>query len=898
MSDKANPVPWHSLEIEKVYGRLDSGEEGLTESEARTRIKKYGHNRLARAKKITWIKILFRQFTNSMIYILTVAMIISLIVGDLLDSAIIAAVIALNTVLGFIQEYKAEKSLESIKKMIVDKATVVRDGDGRVIPVTNIVPGDVIEIEAGGSVPADARIIDASDLKADESALTGESEPSTKDEGMAPEDAPLGDRTNMLFMGTNVISGHARAIIVGTGMDTQIGRIASLVESEEKEEVPLKSKLDRLGRDFGIFSIVFSAIIFLVGFYRGLDIYSMFMVALSLVVAAIPEGLPAIVTITLALGVRRMAKKKAIVRKLHAIETLGSTDLICSDKTGTLTQNVITVQEIALPGSDVEITGIGYSVDGELKVDGMSASIDGRPGLKEIFRAAVLCNNASFERSDGGWNMTGDSTEVALLVAALKDGLEKDDLEERYPRNYEMPFSAEERHMATVHRKNGSNIAYVKGAPEVVLSMCSGMLMNGEIRDLTDEHIARFLDANTRLAGKGMRVLGFAYKDLDCGGEEECLEKAKKDLVYLGMMGMIDPPRPEARDSIRICEDAGIKVVMVTGDQKPTAVAIARSLGIFKEGDIAITGPELAKLPQEELDEKVEKIDVYARISPEQKLKIIESAKRKGFIVAMTGDGVNDAPALKKADIGVAMGITGTDVARQASDMVLGDDNFATIQSAISEGRCIFENIKKFIKYTFSGNLGQVLAIFVGILIGLPLPVLAIQVLWINLITDTFPALALSLDPCDRDIMKKEYKETPGRLIAKPTYIDMVIVSIVMIVGILGLFYYYLPAGLDYARSIAFTSIVMFKLWNSLNCRSERKSIFVESIFSNRYLLGAVFLSFMLQMSIIYVPWLEGVFVTRPTELMDILIVIAVASSVVIAVEARKLVMNILGKSR
>jgi Ca2+-transporting ATPase len=882
------------MELKNIFERLESSDTGLTDEAAHDRLVQYGENALVQGKTISPVSLFIRQFKNFLIYILITAGIISVIIGDYLDASVIFLVTILNAITGFVQEYKAERSLESLKKLIVQEANVIRNGKKMRIMASRLVPGDVIEVEAGESVPSDARIIQSFKLKVDESALTGESEPRAKSPGVLPGDIPLGDMTNMLFMGTSVIDGRAKAIVISTGMGTEIGKIAKLVESSEKEEVPLKVKLDSLARSLGILSIVFCGIIFITGYLRGESLFTMFLVSTSLVVAAIPEGLPAMVTIVLALGVQRMAKKNAIVRELPAVETLGSTTIICSDKTGTLTKNVITLQKISTMNSDINVTGTGYSIEGHFSSGDKPLDVGSNGDVQALLAASILCNNATFEKRGAEWNINGDTTEIALLVAAFKAGMNNVLVRDERPRIFEQPFSSDTRYMLTVNREGDENILYFKGAPEVVLEKCSGVLSDGKTIELTAERRNHFLERNSGMAGNGMRVLGFAFKRIRGDPVSMGLEELESGLTYMGIVGMIDPPRPEVYDAIRLCNEAGIKVVMITGDQRLTALSIARSLGIFRDGDIAVTGIELNAMSDEELDLKAEKIMVYARTSPEQKLRIVRSLKNAGEIVAMTGDGVNDAPALKSADIGVSMGLGGTDVARQASGIVLADDNFATIVSAVEEGRGIYENVRKFVKYAFTGNFGQVLAIFVGIMLGLPLPVLAIQILWINLITDSFPAVALSFDPNDKGLMKKPRKGRSTAIVTPIMLLDTAIVGIVMTAGILGIFWVYLPAGLQYAQTIVFTSIAMFKLWNSLNCRSEEKSIFSVGVFKNKYLVLAILTSVALQMFVLYFPFLEGIFVTSAPAFKDVAIAMLMPASVVVAIELRKIVTNLL----
>lgn len=885
-------MTWHSLKLEDIFERLGAGSSGLSSDEAAERTKKYGLNELQFRKKTSSLMLFINQFKNFLIYILIVATFISFLIGEVVDAGIIAAIVVLNAVLGFIQEYKAELSIESLKSLIVQEAFVIRDGHLLKVPASTLVPGDVIVLEAGENVPADSRIIEAVSLKVDESALTGESEPSSKWPAMLPGDTLLGDMKNMLFMGTSIMDGRAKAMVVETGMSTEIGRIANLVEAGTKRETPMQVSIDRLGKFFGILALATCAIIFVVGLIGGQSLFEMFMVSVSLAVAAIPEGLPATITIVLALGVQRMARRKAVVRKLPAVETLGSTSVICSDKTGTLTQNIIVLKRIVTADREYSVTGEGYSSEGAFISDGDTVAID--PGVSMLLKAGTLCNNATYERLGNKWNIIGDSTEVAILAAASKAGFNKVLLEDECPRLLEVPFRAGEKRMATVNACGDKKYVFVKGAPEIVLDLSVAVFKGGDVVPLDERYRQHFLKYNEAMASKGMRVLGFAYKEVDGDPRSISEREIESRLIYLGLAGMIDPPRPEAKDSIRRCKEAGIDVVMITGDHKLTALAIASELGIYREGDGAVTGVELNDMSEEALDQNVERIKVYARTSPEQKLRIVEALKRRDMVVAMTGDGVNDAPSLKRADIGVAMGITGTDVSRQAADLVLMDDNFATIVAAIEEGRRIYDNVKKVVKFLFSSNMGEVLTVFLGIIMGLPLPLLAIQILWVNLITDSFPALALSMDPAGGGIMKRPPRPRSEGILTRLTLFDMALVGITIAIGTLGIFYFYLPHGIEAARTVSFTVLVVFQLWNSLNCRSETRSLFSIGVLANRYLVLAIAVSLLLQGIILYIPFFEGMFRLTALSAYDWLAVLAVTSSVLIVIEIRKLASGLL----
>jgi Ca2+-transporting ATPase len=891
-------IPWHSLKLDEIYARLNTGENGLMPGEASGRLEKYGQNALRAGKKASSLILFFSQFNNFLIYLLIAATVISFLIGEMLDAAIIGIIVIMNAIIGFVQDYKAEQSLEALKSLVVQEAFVLRGGHRLKINAKELVPGDIIEAEAGENVPADSRLIYAASLKVDEAALTGESEPAKKTADVLPEDTALGDMDNMLFMGTSVLDGRGMAVVTETGMDTEIGRIASLVEGNKEQSTPMQVSIDRLGKFFGIAAIVICAIILVAGWLEGQALYEMFLIAVSLAVAAIPEGLPATITIVLALGVQRMAKKKAVVRRLPAVETLGSTSVICSDKTGTLTQNVIVVRKIATTSREYDVSGSGYSSEGAFESNGSTVDPRLDPALKMLLITGALCNNATYERLGEKWNIVGDSTEVALLVAASKAGYNKVLIEDDCPRIFEIPFNTDTRRMSTVNACKDKKYVFVKGAPEVVLSSSLSVLVDGQGVPVDASWRDHFLKLNDEMAKNGMRVLGLAYKEISGDPDALSVRDIESGLIWLGLAGMMDPPRPEVKDSVEKCKDAGIGVVMITGDQKPTAVAISKQLGIFTEGDVVVAGSGLGEMSDEELDAKIGRIKVYARTSPEQKLRIVEALKRHGQVVAMTGDGVNDAPALKQADIGVSMGITGTDVARQSSDMVLMDDNFATIVAAIEEGRKIYDNVKNVVKYLFSSNLGEVLVVFLAIMLGMPLPLMAIQILWVNLVTDSLPALALSVDPVAPGVMKRPPRPRGEGIFTRLTLLDMGLIGVTTGIGTLGLFYLYLPRGLDTARTVAFTALVVFQMWNCLNCRSESRSLFKVGVFSNVYIIGAIAVSLLIQCALLYTPFLEGLFNTVPLSLNDWLAIAAVTSLVFILVEARKLFLPKLGERR
>jgi len=868
-------VLWHAQEHSQVMDVLGSSPEGLTDDEAAIRLSKYGPNEIRMQKRASTAIIFLKQFKNVLICLLIIALLISMAIGEYLDACIIGAVILLNALLGTYQELQAERSIESLRKYLVREALVIRSGEKRKVASSSLVPGDIMEVEAGDYVPADARVITSSNFTVDESTLTGESEPVFKNASPAAIDAQIGDQGSMIFGGTIASAGRCRAIVVRTGMDSEIGRIAALAVSEIKRETPVQISLNKLGSLFGAAAICVCLMIFIGGIMEGRAPFDMFLVSVSLAVAAIPEGLPATVTIIFSLGVQRMAGHNAIIRKLAAVETLGSTSVICSDKTGTLTQNKIVVKELLTASKSVTIS------------DGEKLDLSGNTELQTLLLAGVLCNNATYEKTGNIIKALGDSTEVALLAAGEKANIKKNEIEARCPRHHEFPFDSSTMFMMTINRCADGEYSFAKGAPERVLDRCTHYLTDDRIKPLTNDVRQFFIKANVTMAATGMRVLGMGYKRVD-EIPFETMAGLGNDLIFIGLIGMIDPPRQEAKRAIDLCKRSGIDVIMITGDQLMTAVSIARALSIYADGDRAITGTDLAGMSDEALDQQVTQIKVYARTTPEQKLRIVKALQRQNLVVAMTGDGVNDAPALKTSDIGVSMGLAGTEVARQASDMVLADDNFATIVSAVEEGRTIYENVRKAVKFLFSSNLGEVMTIFMGILLALPLPLLAIQILWINLVTDSLPAIALGMDPPDRAVMNRPPRPRSEGIITRIMALDMAIIGLVVSIGTLGLFYVYLGHGIAYARTIAFLALIMFQMWNVLNCKSSGGSVISRGTLNNVWLLAAIAVSILLQLILIYLPPFHVIFDTTSIDIDDLIIVFAVSFTVVVVIEARK----------
>ncbi|MDK2800331.1 MAG: P-type Ca2+ transporter type [Clostridiales bacterium] len=847
---------WHNRQVKDIVVELKSDiHQGLSDSTVEEKLQKFGYNEIKEKQKKTLLEMFLEQFKDFMVIVLLIAAVISFVSHERTDAIIILAIVVLNAILGVVQESRAEKSLEALKKMSAPNAKVLRDAKVKIIPAKELVPGDIIYLEAGDFVPADARLIETANLKVEESALTGESMPVDKNAELIEEEKiPLGDRKNMVASSSVVTYGRGSAIVVATGMSTEVGKIAKMILSGEEVATPLQQKLAQLGKMLGIAALAICALIFGIGVIEGRDIFEMFLTAVSLAVAAIPEGLPAIVTIVLAVGVQRMVKKHAIIRKLPAVETLGSASVICSDKTGTLTQNKMTVVELATSERSWELNG--EINDEDKKV------------VSTILEMASLCNDSKLEKVDNEWDAVGDPTETALVIAAAKLDKPKPQLEEKTPRVSEVPFDSDRKMMTTIHKIEEGYRIITKGAPDVLLDRCINVWTNGDIVNKDEQQIKNIEKANGNMADKALRVLGVAFRDIKTLPEEISTDTVERDLTFIGLIGMIDPPREEAKEAVRLCKRAGIKAVMITGDHKATAVAIARDLGILQNNSEALTGAELDELDQEFLNQNVDKYAVYARVSPEHKVKIVKAWQSKGHIVAMTGDGVNDAPALKSANIGCAMGITGTDVAKGAAHMVLTDDNFATIVEAVREGRGIFENIKKSIQFLLSCNIGEILTLFIAILLNWDSPLLPIHILWVNLVTDSLPALALGVEPVEKDIMNR-----PPRDPKKSIFAD----GLAAIIGIQGV----MIGGLTLAafaigklvlstgaspeesviigRTMAFVTLGLSQLVHAFNVRT-RSSLLKIGFFTNKYMIGAFVISLLLQMSVVTIPVLSDIF--------------------------------------
>lgn len=837
---------------------------GLTEEEATRRRASNGRNELPEALPPSLWQMLAAQFTSLIVWVLVGAAVVSGLLGEWVDAGAILAIVLLNGLLGFLQEYRAEQSLAALRTLAVTYARVVRGGTRLNLSSTELVPGDIVDVEAGDHVPADARLLQAASLRTQEAALTGESTPVEKLSAALPDsDLPLADQRNLLFMGTTVTGGKGRAVVVAIGSGTELGRIATLMTAVPVEPTPLQRRLEQFGHVLLALSLGIVLVVFGLGVWRGEPLFDMFLTAVSLAVAAIPEGLPAIVTTTLALGVMRMVKRHALIRRLPAVETLGAATVICTDKTGTLTKNEMTVTQVALDDRVIEVTGEGYAPAGEI-VGG-----DPREGaLRELLWTALLCNGASLKRADGKWTVVGDPTEGALLVAGGKGGWWKEELEREQPLLGELPFDSDRKMMTVVRRSQGRAVAYVKGAPDVLLGRCDDYVTEtGERRPLTEPLRQAILSRNQQFAQRALRVVAFAQRVLDpepASFEPEVLEQR---LCFLGLAAMKDPLRPEAKSAVDLCRSAGIATVMITGDHKDTALAIAREAGFASGPTQALSGLELNALTDAELAARVRTVSVYARVSAEHKLRIVRAWRAQGAVVAMTGDGVNDAPAVREADIGIAMGVTGTDVTKDASDMVVTDDNFASIAAAVEEGRSIYANIRKSVHYLLSCNLSEVLVMLGSTVLGWPLPLLPIHILWINLVTDGFPALALAVDPAAPDVMKRPPRDPQAPLLDRRRFLTVCVQGLVMAVATLAVFGIALSIVKDevpFARTMTFTTLVWVQFLHAFTCRHDRYSLFQIGVASNPMLVGAVLVSALLQAGILVSPWGQEIFKVVP----------------------------------
>ncbi|HJH28646.1 MAG TPA: cation-transporting P-type ATPase [Methanosarcinaceae archaeon] len=895
-------MDYNKSDINDVFAALETSKEGLSFEDAKIRLEKYGINELEEKQKVTPLKVLLNQFADFIVWILFAAAIISLMIGETINFWVISSIIAFVVILGFIQEYKAEKAMEALKKIVEPTTRVLRNGRRKEIQTNEVVPGDISLLETGSSIPADAKIFDITGLKVDESALTGESGSVEKNEG------------DMVFAGTQIVHGKCKAVVTATGMQTKLGQIAGMIQ-EVEEKTPLQIKISDLAKSLAILALSASTLVFILGMIKGAPLGSMLIIALALAVASVPVGLPFTLTLTLAYGMHKMAKQNALIRKMLGVETLGSTTVICTDKTGTLTKNEMTVEKVYVDDTFFDITGVGYEPKGDFSVDGTKIDVAKHENLSMLLKAATLCNNAGFEESVGNlgnvekqekWKLIGDPTEISLVVAAAKGDMWQDDLKNDYRMIEEILFTSERKLMSTVHEKSGEKCKTIfsKGAPEFLLKKCSFIRKREGVEELTKDEVARILETNHDLASSAYRVLGVAHKEMT---EPLTPENIEKDMVFLGLVAMIDPAREEAKEAIVTCRKAGIKVVMITGDNDATAKAIAKNIGLFDEvgdfedltdeklrrvvADGVITGSELESLDEEEFENVVEGVSIYARMMPQQKVRIVKALQKKGHIVAMTGDGVNDAPALKKADIGIAMGIKGTDVAKESSTMVLQDDNFATIVDAVKQGRAIYANIEKFTCYLVSRNFTEVILIMMGIvLLGFDfLPLLALQILFINMFDEVMPAIGLGLDPASEGIMLKRPRDPYEKILKKRNLI--MILSMAFIMGMSAFMVFVLddPVNeIEKARTLTFATIVSMILFVPFAFRSLDDSIIKVGFFTNKLLIGGVFGTFLLTLGVMYIPFFQRIFELTPLSVTDWLIPLSVALAAMIFAEVIK----------
>jgi P-type Ca2+ transporter type 2C len=873
---------WHSLTIEQTFNHLKSSPNGLSSDEAARRLAEFGPNEVQSAGRVSAWSILLDQFKNVLIIILLLATALSAFLGHGVEAIAITVIVLFAVLLGFIQEYRAERAIEALREMAAPAATVIRSAREDRVPARDLVPGDVILLATGDRVPADARLIEIHNLQTVEAPLTGESAPVEKHSYPLEEHLPTGDRKNIAFAGTAVTYGRGRALVVATAMATEFGKIARMLQEVETVKTPLQENLDRIGKSLARAAFAVVIVIVVLGLFRGQPFIEMLIFGVALAVAVVPEALPAVVTISLALGVKRMVRRNALVRRLPAVETLGSTSVICSDKTGTLTKDEMTARRVFAGGQMIEVSGTGYEPFGTFSMNG--SGVQSSEALSMLLRAAALASDARLEQKDAThkWEIKGDPTEGALVVAAAKAGFEKAKLDAQFSRVSEIPFTAETKRMTTLHKTSDGLIAYSKGAPEVIVQSCFRVLTDNGEQPLDDGRRAEVLELARQMAGDALRVLAVAQKP------RATLKDAEYDMTLLGLVGMIDPPRPEASAAVRECEEAGIKVIMITGDHPLTAQAVAHELGISKNGRV-VTGNELEAMDDSELEREVGSIEVCARVSPAHKLRVVTALQKRGQVVAMTGDGVNDAPALKKADIGIAMGITGTDVSKEAAAMTLTDDNFASIVAAVEEGRGIFSNIKKYLMYLLSSNIGEIGLMAGATLAGLPLPLTAVQILYVNLATDGLPALALAVDPPERGLMRRPPRDSHKGIFSRPVVMLMVVGGIWSAIVNLGLFVWALNSGRSIAEAMTmtFVSLVLIQFFKAYNFRSDRHSV-LNDPFANKWLNLAIVWELIMLGLIVYVPVLERTFGTFGLPLHDWLIIIVAAFTVSPVLELTK----------
>ncbi|MBN1188933.1 MAG: HAD-IC family P-type ATPase [Dehalococcoidales bacterium] len=882
-------IAWHKLSTEEVIQKLDSSSSGLSAAEARHRLNEYGTNELTAKKKTPLIIEFFKQFMSPLIYVLLIAVIISAVMQHYLDAAVIMAILFANAVIGLIQEIRAERAMEALKEMAAPKAKVRRDDRIEYLPTREVVPGDIVLFEMGDKVPADVRLIESSNLKVNESSLTGESVPVDKHTGQVAGETAIADRKNLLYMSTIITSGRAAGIAVKTGMDTELGKIATGIQEARTEETPLQKNIAGLGRFLVFLFLGVCALLLIIGLIKGLGWLEMFILAVAAAVAAVPEGLPAVVTVVLAIGMHAMAGRNAILRKLVAVETLGSATVICSDKTGTLTLNQMTVQRLYADDHFIEVTGEGYETEGNFEIDGRTVNPENDRSLDLLLRIATLCNDSSLTRTNGRHGIIGDPTEGALVVAAAKAGLYKEALIKNYPRLAEISFESEKQYMATLHRRDSRQVIFVKGSVERVLGFCRFRLINGREVPLEESDIRDIMDATAAMAGEALRVIATGYVNISGNLDGLDEDYLTGNTVFAGLAGMADPPRPEAIEAVKSCRQAGIKVIMITGDHKLTAESIARQIDL--PPGKTVTGSELQKISDADLDMEINHISVFARIEPLHKLRIVNALKSQGHVVAMTGDGVNDAPALKAADIGISMGITGTDVAKEASTMVLTDDNFASVVSAVDEGRAIFNRLRNVLFYLMNTNIAELLALIASIGFIGKAPLLAVQILWVNLITETAGAIPLGMEPKFGNELKQPPRDPRVGILFPGLLAHTAVVAIIMAAGIVGIFLWAeTRMSLAEAQTLAFCSLVAFRWFIAFSARSDEHTVFKVGVFRNRWLVLIICCSILLQMAVVYVPFLQRAFGTVPMTLERWGIALAAGLALFIIEEVRKVI--------
>ena len=878
---------WYSMEVGEVLMQMESTRDGLSETEAKKRLEKFGPNELQKEKNLTVLTLFIAQFKDALILLLIFAGLLSLLLGEIVESIAIFGIVLLNAILGFIQEYKAEKAIEALKKISAPTAKVLRDVTEQKIPAREVVPGDILVLEAGDIVPADSRLIDISSLQIDEASLTGESVPSKKVTEPFKLDTSVADQENMAFMGTTVTYGKGKSVVTNTGMITEFGKIATSLQTTKEGQTPLQVKFTRLAKQIGIIAVVLIIIVLVSGVLQGtLSFGKMLLYALTLTVATVPNALPLVVTAGLTMGTKTLAKKNMLIKKLPAAESLGATTIICSDKTGTITKNQMTITDVFCDNQLIKVSGSGYEPKGNFYANDKQIN----PKQLELFlRIGYLCNNSKLTRNKDRFEIVGDPTEGSLIVLGKKGKLEDEDLNRNFSFIEELPFDSDRKIMSVIFKNkiNKTTEAYVKGAPDFLLKSCDKIIEKGEIRRLTAEDKEKISIMNGSLAKKALRVLALAYKEIP-DSKKYCIDGVETNLVFVGLVGMIDPPRDEVKRAVEQCQGAGIKVMIITGDHPLTTQAVAQQIGLFRKGDMILAGDDVEKMSDSELEKKIEKVRIIARALPIQKLRIVDALQKIGHIVAMTGDGVNDAPALKKADIGIAMGITGTDVAKEVSKATLTDDNFATIVNAIEEGRNIYDKMIKSTKFFLSCNTGEITAVFLAIMLKFPLPLLPLQILLMNLLTDNFPALGLGFESSEKGIMNRSPRNPKENPISKTMFLLIVIFGLIMGLGTLFMFIQYKEIDLSKAQTVAFTTLVMFQMFAVMSSRTLYPSLKCLNPFSNKWLFGAICLSLTIQLMVIYWSPLQDIFGTVPLLTIDWIKIISISSLGFIMMEASK----------